>query len=107
MTFEELINQLPQRIQLLEQEPCACCGHQRNVLKNFELKIDVAEYDIYHNYNTGKTTRAKHFHVYYQSGNKYIGEPTGLGRLSIEEAINNLKKYPLVLAAIKNKLEIG
>lgn len=103
MSFEELINQLPQRIQRHEQEPCLYCGSHREVLKNYEFKIDVEEFDIRHNYETGKTTRAKHFLVYYQSGNKYIGERTGLGKLSIEEAINNLKKEPIVMDAIKRK----
>lgn len=105
MTFEELINQLPQRIQRHEQEPCLCCGSHREVMKNYELKIDVEEYDIRHNYETGKTTRAKHFRVYYQAGNKYIGEHTGLGKISIEEAISDLLKEPIVLSAIKRKSE--
>lgn len=99
MTFEELMETIPQHIQRNEKEFCMGCGHKHNVLREYSLKIDILEHDKSFNHETNIYKRGKRYRVYYEADRRHvIGENVGLGKTTVTEAVEELK---IRLAAIK------
>lgn len=88
--LQEKLNSLPVNIQRKEKETCYSCGNEHLKTINYELKIDVIGHDCCGNFQ-------HRYKIYYKYANginsKYIGEPCGIGKLSLSESIDDLLTY--------------
>lgn len=88
MKVEEKLNKLPFFINKRITQKCECCGKSEiTKILNYELRIKILPHCDGHRYL-----------IYYKSNNygisfdsKYIGEHSGSGFKTIEEAIENFK----------------
>lgn len=88
MNIYDELNELPYIICRKIKEKCPHCGKDTERELRYELKIDVWQAD-----------GVKRYHIYYESasygfaGSEVIGENTGFGYLTLEDALAELQRY--------------
>ena len=91
--IEKLIDEIPYSLERLVELNCPCCNAPYETNARYELKIDVSQYTT----DIGAQKRYKMYYecpkVSYGNRQRYIGDPTGLGYLTLTEALNDLKGY--------------
>ena len=89
VTIEELLEEIPIRIQKDIETACPCCGEFKNKTYIYELQIEVLQID-----------KKKRYKMYYLCRNfslgsplRYIGQATGTGFKTMKKALEELKGY--------------
>ena len=87
--IEELLNELPLTVTKFIEIDCPYCHNKHNARIEYNFKIELLQID-----------NKKRYKMYYETNQlfsgtneKYIGEATGIGYLTLKEAFENLKEY--------------
>lgn len=86
-SIEYLISKMPVNIQRYYDEQCYGCGKISRKMLTFELRIDISQYEVSPNVVKPR------YKMYYRAGDKVIGCSTGLGFLTLKEALQDLLTY--------------
>lgn len=92
---ESIFEQFSTSIQKLMNYKCSC-GQELHRMCTFHLKFDI--FNCNRLTKKGKDISSHRYKLYYKcdelSGmDRYIGDPTGIGYKTIEEAAEELKRY--------------
>lgn len=104
ITYQDIIKELPATFIRKIDECCSFCGNVRHNELFYKLQITVSR-------NYGIKENTDRYHAFYLCATRpcgddlrYIGQYAGLGKLTLEEALLELKNNPLVIEEMKNDI---